>query len=137
MSPSRRTPTLSIERRHALGPTALGVIRRRIRDGRDDRFRLAAGISFDHRFHGSGRLRAGYRDTTTASVVSPRRADGCFSPAMHKPNCSRPAPSAALLLLYASADPSGPGRASGSDVRVIGSTDCGGWLSLADGPSTG
>ncbi|MGH2882888.1 MAG: hypothetical protein ACRDPA_09385, partial [Solirubrobacteraceae bacterium] len=34
----------------------------------------------------------------TIMFVSPRVADGCFSPPMHQPSRSRPAESAALLL---------------------------------------
>ncbi len=48
----------------------------------------------------------------TAPVVSPRLADGCFTPAMHKPSRSRPAASAALLLLYSPRPTSRPKRSS-------------------------
>ena len=46
----------------------------------------------------------------TASVVWPRLGDGCFTPAMQKPSRSRPAASAALLLLYGITPASGPER---------------------------
>jgi hypothetical protein len=77
------------------------------------------------------------RRFATASVVSPRRADGCFSLAIHKPSRSRPAASAAVLLLYAPADPSGPSRASGLGRPRDWFARIAGCLSLADWPSTG
>ena len=45
----------------------------------------------------------------TASVVSTRRADGCFSPAMHKPSHWRLAAPAALSLLCGIGRPLRPG----------------------------
>ena len=56
----------------------------------------------------------------TASVVSPRLADGCFSPAMHKPSRSRPAASAALLLHYGVGRPPARSDRPALAVRVIG-----------------
>jgi hypothetical protein len=55
----------------------------------------------------------------TASVVSPRRADGCFTPAMRKPSCSRPAASA-VLLLFSTRRPTARARVDrrGSAVRA-------------------
>ena len=44
--------------------------------------------------------------------VSPRLADGCFSPAMQEPSHSRPTPSAALSLLYGVGRPLHPERSS-------------------------
>ena len=58
----------------------------------------------------------------TLSVVSPQRADGCFTPAMQEPSRSRPEASATLPLLYAIGRPP---RARidrrGSAVGAIGS----------------
>ena len=55
----------------------------------------------------------------TASVVSPRLADGCFSPAMQKPSRSRPA-SAALSLHYGVGRPPARSDRPALAVRVIG-----------------
>jgi len=53
-------------------------------------------------------------------LFSPRLADGCFSPAMHKPSRSKPAASAALLLLYGIGRPPGPSDRTALAVRAIG-----------------
>ena len=56
----------------------------------------------------------------TASVVSPRPADDCFSPAMHKRGSVVPAATAALLLLYGFGRSLGPrSDRPGLAVRVI------------------
>jgi hypothetical protein len=56
----------------------------------------------------------------TASVVAPRLADDCFSPAMHKRGRSVPAATAALLPLYGIRRSLGPrSDRPGSAVRVI------------------
>ena len=62
----------------------------------------------------------------TASVVSPRLADGCFSPAMQKPSRSRPAPSVALIaLLYGLGRPLRPGAIV--PPRPSALSRCAGW----------
>jgi hypothetical protein len=48
----------------------------------------------------------------TASVVLPRLADGCFSPAMQEPSRPRPGHPPRYCFSTASADPSGPERSS-------------------------
>ena len=56
----------------------------------------------------------------TASVVSPRLVDGCFSPAMHKPSRSRPGACAALLLPHGVGRPPARSDRPASADRAIG-----------------
>ena len=60
------------------------------------------------------------RCSATASVVAPRRADGCFSPVMHKPSRSRPAPPRHYRSSAASAGPPAQSDRPVLAVRVIG-----------------
>jgi hypothetical protein len=77
---------------------AIGVIRRRIRSGRRDRFRMPAAISFDDRFG-----RGGPPGPATAVPRTGRsyrgRPDDCMARMMRKSNCARSTSDATPLLL--------------------------------------
>ena len=100
--------------------------------------RTGAGLTIAFAPAGLRRRRRARLRNATASVVSPRRADGCLTPAMHQPSCPKAGGiRRAIALLYASADPSRPGRSSGLARPRDSFARIEGWLSLAGWPSSG